>query len=153
MFIIRPYLESDLDDIIALWELCDLTRPWNNPEIDIFRKVAHKDGLFLVAVKDDQLIATLMGGYDGHRGWVNYLAVHPHAQRNGVTTALIQQLEKRLIALGCPKLQLLLPKENIDVYSFYEQLGYEEMDMVCLGKRLIQNQAWHFTALKRRSYL
>lgn len=110
MFIIRPYLESDLDDIIALWELCDLTRPWNNPEIDIFRKVAHKDGLFLVAVKDDQLIATLMGGYDGHRGWVNYLAVHPHAQRNGVATALIQQLEKRLIALGCPKLQLLLPK-------------------------------------------
>lgn len=106
MFIIRQFLETDLEDVIALWEVCDLTRPWNNPEIDIFRKVAQKDGLFLLAVKDEQLIATVMGGYDGHRGWVNYLAVHPHEQRNGVATALIQQLEKRLIALGCPKLQL-----------------------------------------------
>lgn len=139
MFIIRPYSDLDLEEIIALWEICDLTRPWNNPEIDIFRKVAQKDGLFLVAMKDEQLIATLMGGYDGHRGWVNYLAVHPHEQRNGVATALIQQLEKRLIALGCPKLQLLIAKENIDVQNFYEQLGYEEIEVVCLGKRLIQD--------------
>ncbi|MCL6237623.1 MULTISPECIES: GNAT family acetyltransferase [Acinetobacter] len=137
MFIIRPYLESDLDDVIALWELCDLTRPWNNPEIDIFRKLAQRDQLFLLAVKDDQLIATVMGGYDGHRGWVNYLAVHPHFQRNGVATALIQQLEKRLIALGCPKLQLLIRQDNIDVQNFYEQLGYEEVEVICLGKRLI----------------
>ncbi|MCL6231253.1 GNAT family acetyltransferase [Acinetobacter amyesii] len=137
MFIIRPYLESDLDDVIALWELCDLTRPWNNPEIDIFRKLAQRDQLFLLAVKDDQLIATVMGGYDGHRGWVNYLAVHPHFQRNGVATALIQQLEKCLIALGCPKLQLLIRQDNIDVQNFYEQLGYEEVEVICLGKRLI----------------
>ncbi|WP_180107100.1 MULTISPECIES: GNAT family acetyltransferase [unclassified Acinetobacter] len=137
MFIIRPYLESDLDDVIALWELCDLTRSWNNPEIDIFRKLAQRDQLFLLAVKDDQLIATVMGGYDGHRGWVNYLAVHPHFQRNGVATALIQQLEKRLIALGCPKLQLLIREDNIDVQNFYEQLGYEEVEVICLGKRLI----------------
>ena len=137
MFIIRPYLESDLDDLIALWELCDLTRPWNNPEIDIFRKLAQRDQLFILAVKDDQLIATVMGGYDGHRGWVNYLAVHPHFQRNGVATALIQQLEKRLIALGCPKLQLLIRQDNIDVQNFYEQLGYEEVEVICLGKRLI----------------
>lgn len=139
MFIIRAYLDSDLEDIIALWELCDLTHPWNNPEIDIFRKAAQKDGLFLVAIKDQALIATLMGGYDGHRGWVNYLAVHPHHQRNGTATALIQQLEKRLIAIGCPKLQLFIPKENIDVYSFYEQLGFEEIEVVCLGKRLIKD--------------
>lgn len=137
MFIIRPYLETDLDDVIALWELCDLTRPWNNPEIDIFRKLAQRNQLFLLAVKDDQLIATVMGGYDGHRGWVNYLAVHPHFQRNGVATALIQQLEKRLIALGCPKLQLLIRQDNIDVQNFYEQLGYEEVEVICLGKRLI----------------
>lgn len=76
MFIIRQFAETDLDDIISLWEICDLTRPWNSPEIDIFRKVAQKDDLFLVAVKDNELIATLMGGYDGHRGWLNYLAVH-----------------------------------------------------------------------------
>lgn len=140
MFIIRTFQETDLEDVIALWELCNLTHPWNSPEIDIFRKLAQKDGLFLLAVKDEQLIATLMGGYDGHRGWMNYLAVHPHEQRNGVATALIQQLEKRLIALGCPQLQLLLPKEYIDIQSFYEQLGYEEAEVVCLAKRLIQEK-------------
>lgn len=74
MFIIRKFTETDLEDVISLWEICDLTRPWNSPEIDIFRKVAQKDELFLVAVKDNELIATLMGGYDGHRGWLNYLA-------------------------------------------------------------------------------
>ncbi len=73
MFILRPYLESDFDAVIALWELCNLTRPWNNPEIDIFRKLAQQDRLFLFAVKDDQLIASVMGGYDGHRGWGNLL--------------------------------------------------------------------------------
>lgn len=136
---IRTYQDTDLEDIIQLWERCDLTRPWNNPEIDIFRKIAQKDDLFLVAVKDQQIIATLMGGYDGHRGWMNYLAVHPHHQRNGVATALIQQLEKRLTALGCPSLQLLVRKENIDVQNFYEQLGYEELEVVCLAKRLISD--------------
>ena len=139
MFMIRAYQDADLEDVIALWEVCELTRPWNNPEIDIFRKIAQKDGLFLLAVKDEELIATVMGGYDGHRGWMNYLAVHPHAQRNGVATALIQQLEKRLVALSYPKLQLLIRKDNIDVQSFYEQLGYEEIEAVCLGKRLIQD--------------
>lgn len=139
MFIIRQYIDTDLEDIITLWEACDLTRPWNNPEIDIFRKITQKDGLFLLAVKDEQLIATVMGGYDGHRGWVNYLAVHPHYQRNGIATALLQQLEKRLIAIGCPKLQLLIHKENMEVQNFYEQLGYEELEVICLGKRLIQD--------------
>ena len=140
MFVIRTYQDTDLEDIIQLWERCDLTRPWNNPEIDIFRKIAQKDDLFLVAVKNQQIIATLMGGYDGHRGWMNYLAVHPHHQRNGVATALIQQLEKRLTALGCPELQLLIAKEFIDIQNFYEQLGYEEQEVVCLSKRLIPDQ-------------
>ena len=96
MFILRPYLESDLDAVIALWELCNLIRPWNNPEIDIFRKLAQQDRLFLFAVKDDQLIASVMDGYDSHRGWGNCLAVHPNFQRNGIAAALIQQLKKRL---------------------------------------------------------
>ena len=143
MFIIRQFLETDLEDVINLWELCELTRPWHSPEVDIFRKTAQKDQLFLVAMKNNQLIATLMGGYDGHRGWVNYLAVHPLFQRNGVATALIQQLEKRLTALGCPKLQLLVRKGNINIQSFYEQLGYEEMDVVCFSKRLITDTSTH----------
>ena len=139
MFIIRTFLDSDIEEIISLWELSGLTRPFNNPEIDIFRKTAQKDDLFLVAVKDEQPIGTIMGGYDGHRGSINYLAVHPHYQRNGVATALIQQLEKRLTALGCPQIQLLIHKEDIDVSNFYEQLGYDEKDFICLAKQLIRD--------------
>ena len=92
-----------------------------------------------MAIKDEQLIAVLMGGYDGHRGWMNYLAVHPQHQRLGIATALVQQLEKRLVARGCPKLQLLVRQDNLDVQTFYEELGYEEVDVVCMGKRLIQD--------------
>ena len=136
---IRQFIQSDLDDVIHLWEICGLTRPWNNPELDIFRKLVQQDDLFLVAIKDEQLIAVLMGGYDGHRGWMNYLAVHPQHQRLGIATALVQQLEKRLIARGCPKLQLLVRQDNLDVQTFYEELGYEEVDVVCMGKRLIQD--------------
>ncbi|MEC8057642.1 MAG: GNAT family acetyltransferase [Pseudomonadota bacterium] len=139
MFMIRQFIQSDLDDVIHLWEICGLTRPWNNPELDIFRKLVQQDDLFLVAIKDEQLIAVLMGGYDGHRGWMNYLAVHPQHQRLGIATALVQQLEKRLIARGCPKLQLLVRQDNLDVRTFYEELGYEEVDVVCMGKRLIQD--------------
>ena len=139
MFVIRQFANSDLEDVINLWELCGLTRPWNNPEIDIFRKTMQQDDLFLVAIKDDRLIAALMGGYDGHRGWMNYLAVHPQQQRLGIATALVQQLEKRLIARGCPKLQLLVRQDNLEIQSFYEELGYEEVDVICLGKRLIQD--------------
>ncbi|WP_120430786.1 GNAT family acetyltransferase [Acinetobacter baylyi] len=139
MFIIRQFSHTDLEDIISLWELCGLTRPWNNPEIDIFRKAEQQDGLFLIATRDDKLVATLMGGYDGHRGWISYLAVHPQYKRQGIATALVQQLEKRLIARGCPKVQLLIRKDNLDIQSFYDELGYEEVDAICLGKRLISD--------------
>ncbi|MAK32101.1 GNAT family acetyltransferase [Acinetobacter sp.] len=139
MFIIRQFSHTDLEDIISLWELCGLTRPWNNPEIDIFRKAEQQDGLFLIATRDDKLVATLMGGYDGHRGWISYLAGHPQYQRQGIATALVQQLEKRLIARGCPKVQLLIRKDNLDIQSFYDELGYEEVDAICLGKRLISD--------------
>ena len=93
MFIIRQFTNADLDDVVNLWESCGLTRSWNNPETDIFRKVSHRTIYSSLLCKDEQLIGTLMGGYDGHRGWINYLAVHPHQQRLGIATALVQQLE------------------------------------------------------------
>lgn len=137
MFIIRPIENKDIDTVVELWETCHLTRPWNHPEIDIFRKIQQKDDLFLVAEKDGMVVATLMAGYDGHRGWMNYLAVHPKSQRLGIATALIQNIEKRLIAIGCPKVQLLVRAENTAVLQFYEQLNFEDTQSICLGKRLI----------------
>lgn len=137
MFIIRPIENKDVDTVVELWETCHLTRPWNHPEIDIFRKIQQKDDLFLVAEKDHMVIATLMGGYDGHRGWIHYLAVQPKYQRLGIATALIQNIEKRLIAMGFPKVQLMVRAENHAVIQFYEQLDFTDNKVTCLGKRLI----------------
>ncbi|MCF9045663.1 GNAT family acetyltransferase [Acinetobacter nectaris] len=139
MFIIRPIENKDIDTVVELWETCNITRPWNHPETDIFRKMNQKDDLFLVAEKDSRVIASIMGGYDGHRGWIHYLAVQPEYQRLGIATALMQNIEKRLIAIGCPKVQLMVRPENTSVIQFYEELDFEELESVCLGKRLIQD--------------
>ncbi|MCF8999050.1 GNAT family acetyltransferase [Acinetobacter nectaris] len=139
MFIIRPIENKDIDTVVELWETCNITRPWNHPETDIFRKMNQKDDLFLVAEKDSRVIASIMGGYDGHRGWIHYLAVQPEYQRLGIATALMQNIEKRLIAIGCPKVQLMVRPENTSVIQFYEELDFEEIESVCLGKRLIQD--------------
>ncbi|ESK38653.1 hypothetical protein P256_01467 [Acinetobacter nectaris CIP 110549] len=139
MFIIRPIENRDIDTVVELWEICNITRPWNHPETDIFRKMNQKDDLFLVAEKDSRVIASIMGGYDGHRGWIHYLAVQPEYQRLGIATALMQNIEKRLIAIGCPKVQLMVRPENTSVIQFYEELDFEEIESVCLGKRLIQD--------------
>ncbi|MBF7688682.1 GNAT family acetyltransferase [Acinetobacter rathckeae] len=139
MFIIRPTEDKDLDPILELWESCGITRPWNHPETDFFRKMAQKDNLFLVAEKDNTVIGSIMGGYDGHRGWIHYLAVHPNHQRIGIATALMQNIERRLIAVGCPKVQLMVRADNTSVIDFYEQLDFEKIESVSLGKRLIKD--------------
>ena len=94
---IRPYAAGDETAVIELWEKCRLTRPWNDPRKDIARKLAVQPELFLVGVLGDALVATVMAGYEGHRGWVNYLAVSPEHQRKGLGKTLMREVEKRLI--------------------------------------------------------
>ena len=142
---IRPYRYSEPPDagqddraaVISLWQACALTRPWNDPDRDIDRKLALQDDLFLVGVEDGEIIATAMVGYDGHRGWVNYLAVAPSRQGRGHGRALMEAAEQRLVALGCPKLNLQVRGGNEPVLAFYTALGYAVDDAVSLGKRLI----------------
>jgi len=144
---IRDFQTADTDAVVALWEVCGLTRPWNNPSLDIERKCSVNDGLFLVGeisrVSANELnlkhnlVATIMGGYEGHRGWINYLAVHPKMQRRGLGQILMQDIESRLLALGCPKINLQIRRENSAVMAFYESLGFTEDAAVSLGKRII----------------
>ena len=94
------------------------------------------DGLFLVGTVDDTVIAAVMGGYDGHRGWVNYLAVAPDRRGEGHGRALMAAVERRLVALGCPKINLQVRDTNADVLAFYERLGYVVDAAVSMGKRL-----------------
>ena len=136
--LIRPFQESDADAVVALWRLCGLTRPWNDPYLDIARKLTVQRELFLVGVDaDGSVIASAMGGYEGHRGWVNYLAVHPDARGAGHARALMDELESLLLARGCPKVNLQVRGDNAEALAFYAAIGYGVDDAVSLGKRLI----------------
>ncbi|SFD04851.1 Acetyltransferase YpeA [Pragia fontium] len=142
MMEIRIYKQDDFEDVVTLWERCDLLRPWNDPETDIERKQYNNPELFLVAEVGGEVVGTIMGGYDGHRGSAYYLGVHPDYRGRGIANALISRLEKKLIARGCPKLQLLVRDDNEAVIGMYEKLGYEIQDTVCIGKRLIEDQEY-----------
>jgi len=135
---IRTFQPGDSDAVVALWRDCDLTRSWNDPHRDIARKLAQQpDGFLVGELPDGTVRASAMFGYDGHRGWVNYLAVGPELQRQGHARALMQAGEAWLLAQGCPKLNLQVRRSNLAAVAFYDRLGYGEDDVVSLGKRLI----------------
>lgn len=134
---IRAFEVDDTEAVVALWDACGLVRPWNDPHRDIARKATTQPELFLVGRVDGRLVATAMVGYDGHRGWVNYLAVAGEARRNGHARTLMAEAERLLVERGCPKLNLQLRTSNLAALGFYHALGYVEDDAVCLGKRLI----------------
>ena len=134
---IRRYESGDEASVIELWTRCGLTRPWNDPAKDIARKRKVQPELFLVGVLDGRLVASVMAGYDSHRGWVNYLAVASRCRSRGFARALMREVEELLFARGCPKVSLLVRNSNADAIGFYRHLGYLQDDAVSLGKRLI----------------
>jgi ribosomal protein S18 acetylase RimI-like enzyme len=138
---IRPFDLADSGDVITVWEACQMTVPWNDPHKDIARKMQVNPELFLVAVGEDGRIAgTVMGGYEGHRGWINYLAVLPNCQNQGIGRALMDAVEAKLAAMGCAKINLQVRSSNRAVIQFYGHLGYHIDDVISLGKRLIKDQ-------------
>jgi ribosomal protein S18 acetylase RimI-like enzyme len=137
MIEIRPFVRDDTEAVVALWEACGLVRPWNDPRKDIERKLQVRAEMFLVAVEDGVIVGSVMAGYEGHRGWINYLAVESSRRRQGLGTRLMAEAERLLEGSGCPKINLQIRSENADVIAFYRALGYEADDVVSLGKRLI----------------
>lgn len=136
---IRPFEHSDREDVVALWESCELIRPWNDPYADIKRKLQVRRDLFLVAVDGEAVVGSVMAGYEGHRGWINYLAVAAQRRREGIGRELMLEAERRLAASGCPKVNLQVRSENGDVIAFYNAIGYSNDDVVSLGKRLVHD--------------
>ncbi len=134
---IRTYQSGDEPIVIALWQECGLLRPWNDPHRDIARKLTEQPELFLVGVVEQTLMATAMVGFDGHRGWVYYLAVAQAHRDQSYGRQLMQEAERLLIERGCPKVNLLVRSSNIQVMNFYKKLGYTQDDVVSLGRRLI----------------
>jgi ribosomal protein S18 acetylase RimI-like enzyme len=138
--LIRAFRKGDEDAVVALWQACGLTRPWNDPRKDIARKLTVQPELFLVGELDGKVVATLMAGYEGHRGWVNYLAVAPEHRRRGFARVLMQEAEERLLALGCPKVNVQVRDSNQEALGLYKSIGYLQDEAVSLGKRLIADR-------------
>lgn len=134
--LVRAFKESDAARVIELWTLGGLVRPWNNPKQDIARKLKVQRELFLVAELEGVVVGVVMAGYDGHRGWINYLAVDIGQRRRGIGTALMRDAERRLRLSGCPKINLQVRRENAAVQAFYAALGFTEDAVVSMGKRL-----------------
>jgi ribosomal protein S18 acetylase RimI-like enzyme len=133
---IRPYVVGDQYAVIDLWQSCDLTMPWNDPIKDIARKLSVDPERFLVGEIDDHVIASIMIGYDGHRGWINYLAVSEPHRRRGYGAQLMARAESMLRQTGCPKINLQLRTSNPTAINFYNALGYLEDQVLSVGKRL-----------------
>ena len=133
---IRQFKQEDEKQLVQLWNDCKLVVPWNNPHRDIQRKVKIQPELFLVGIHENRLVASVMGGYDGHRGWVYYLAVHPDYQQKGFARRMMLEIENRLHKLGCPKINLQVRNTNLKVIEFYKRIGYKLDEVVSFGKRL-----------------
>jgi ribosomal protein S18 acetylase RimI-like enzyme len=133
---IRPFDRDDTDDVVGLWEACDLVVPWNDPHLDIERKLRVQPDLFLVGLIGSEIVATAMAGYEGHRGWVNYLAVSPDHRRKGLGRRMMEAAEEGFRKLGCSKINIQVRTGNAEVIGFYRAIGYTGDDVVSLGKRL-----------------
>ncbi len=134
---IRAFEILDEDSVTQLWKDCGLVVSWNNPHSDIQRKLKVQPEMFLVACIDERVVGSVMAGYDGHRGWINYLAVHPEFQGNGIAVQLMNRAEGILREAGCPKINLQVRTSNKEVIEFYKRLGFRVDDALSLGKRLI----------------
>ncbi|PZF62165.1 GNAT family acetyltransferase [Curtobacterium sp. MCBD17_034] len=136
---IRSFEDTDTEAVVALWSEAGLTRPWNDPHEDVRRKQTVQPEMFFVAEDAGRIVGAVMAGYDGHRGWINYLAVGDDQRGTGLGRALVERAEGALLALGCPKVQLQVRPDNTGVVDFYEHLGYAPYEAVSMGKRLIED--------------
>ena len=131
---IAPIEDGDVAAVVALWQRCDLTRPWNDPAGDIALARRNANSTVLVGRADGAIVATAMVGHDGHRGWVYYVAVDPDRRQKGLGRAIMNAAETWLRTAGLPKLQLLVRRDNAQAGAFYQSIGYEEADTIVFAK-------------------
>jgi ribosomal protein S18 acetylase RimI-like enzyme len=136
-FVVRSYLSSDREAVAALWrDIFAADPPWNVPEGMIDRKQLVQPELFLVGTIEGAVVATVLAGYDGVRGWIYHLAVARRWRRRGFGTRMMRAAEERLALLGCPKINLQVREGNEDVVAFYRSLGYRIENHVSMGRLL-----------------
>jgi ribosomal protein S18 acetylase RimI-like enzyme len=133
---ITPIDDADVADVVALWQTCGLTRPWNDPAADIALARRGSNATVLIGRDDSSIVATVLVGHDGHRGWVYYLAVNPDHRHKGYGRVMMDAAERWLRERGIEKLQLLVRADNKSVKNFYQSLGYSEQERIIYAKWL-----------------
>ena len=133
---IAEIADADVAGVIALWRACDLTRPWNDPAADIALARGGPNSTILIGRDGDAIVATVMVGHDGHRGWVYYVATDPDRRAKGYGRAIMTAAEDWLRATGIAKLQLLVRRENARAGAFYQSIGYAEAQTIVFAKWL-----------------
>ena len=133
---VAPIEDADVAQVVELWQACDLTRPWNDPEADIAFVRRSANATILLGRDGDNIAASAMIGHDGHRGWVYYVAVDPDRRHQGLGRAIMNAAEDWLRERGIPKMQLLVRPENTRVQAFYESIGYDEQERIIYAKWL-----------------
>ena len=133
---IADIADADIAGVIALWQACGLTRPWNDPAADIALARRQPNSTILIGRADDAIVATVMVGYDGHRGWVYYVATDPDRRAKGYGRAIMNAAEDWLRAAGIAKMQLLVRRENARAGAFYQSIGYAEAPTIVFAKWL-----------------
>ena len=137
---IRPYRADDEQAVLNLWTECRLVVPHNDPKQDIARKLRVNPDWFLIGEQDGAVVATCMAGYEGHRGWINYLAVSPGVQRRRIASRMMEEAEGLLRNAGCPKINLQIRSTNLQVIEFYKSMGFKIDEVTSMGKRLEVDQ-------------
>ena len=133
---ISAIADGDIPDVIALWQRCGSTRPWNDPAGDIALARRGEHSTVLVGRHDHMIVASVMVGHDGHRGWVYYVTVDPDRRHHGFGRAIMSAAEEWLRTRGILKLQLLVRKDNARVHAFYQSIGYYNQETVTFAKWL-----------------
>lgn len=138
---IRPIADGDVEGLVALWAACDLVRPWNDPASDIALARRSPASEIFVGVTDGDIVASAMCGFDGHRGWLYYVATHPDLRGSGAGRKILAAAETWLAGQGCPKVELIIRGSNKPVAAFYEAVGYSVEDRILMAKWLVEPPA------------
>jgi ribosomal protein S18 acetylase RimI-like enzyme len=133
---IAPIGDADVADVVALWQRCGLTRPWNDAAADIALARQGPNAAVLVGRDGGSIVASVLVGHDGHRGWVYYVAVDPDCQHKGYGRVIMDAAEDWLRGCGIEKLQLMVRPDNSQVQAFYQSLGYVEQERIVYAKWL-----------------
>ena len=131
-----PATAADRAAVIALWQAAGLTRPWNDPGNDFDLALTNPTSTVLLARDGETLAGSVMAGFDGHRGWVYYLATDPAQLSGGIGKALMRAAEQWLQGLGCPRVRLMVRADNLAARGFYTAIGYDDQDVVTMGRTL-----------------